>query len=93
MEVVWLRTMQEILAKQCKINHQANPAVISGNNAACVNHMNTGFIKTDRVKHISPHIFGYAQDLIETKETEIRKIESEHNKADILTKALPTYKH
>lgn len=55
--------------------------------------MNTGFIKADRVKHISPHIFGYTQDLIETGQIEIKKIESEHNIADMFTKALPTYKH
>ena len=92
-EVVWLRTMQGILAKQCKQNQQAKPTIIYEDNAACVNQMNTGFIKADRVKHISPHIFGYAQDLIETGQIEIRKIESEHNVADMLTKALPAYKH
>lgn len=55
--------------------------------------MSTGFIKADRTKHISPHIFTYSQDLIESRQLEVRKVESEHNIADMLTKALPTYKH
>ena len=55
--------------------------------------MSTGFIKADRTKHVSPHIFGFTQDLIEHKQLSIVKIESENNIADMLTMALPTYKH
>ena len=90
---MWLRTMQEILAKQYKMNQKFKPTIIFEDNIACVNQMNTGFIKADRVKHISPHIFGFAQDLIETSQIEIKNIESENNIADMLTKALPAYKH
>jgi hypothetical protein len=54
--------------------------------------MSTGFIKADRTKHISPHIFGFTQDLIDQKQLSIVKIESENNIADMLTKALPAYK-
>ena len=93
MEAVWLRTMQEILAKQCKMNQKFKPTVIFEDNATCVTQMNTSFIKADRVKHISPHIFGFAQNLIETGQIETKKIKSEINIADMLTKALPAYKH
>jgi hypothetical protein len=55
--------------------------------------MSTGFIKVDRTKHISPHIFGFTQDLIDQKQLSIVKIEPESNIADMLTKALPAYKH
>jgi hypothetical protein len=55
--------------------------------------MATGFIKADRTKHISPHIFGFTQDLIDQKQLSIVKIESENNVADMLTKALLAYKH
>jgi hypothetical protein len=55
--------------------------------------MSTGFIRADRTKHISPHIFTYSQDLIESGQLEIRKVKSEHNVADMLTKTLPAYKH
>ena len=55
--------------------------------------MTTGFIKVDMIKHISPHIFSYTQQLVEKGEMKILKIESKHNVADMLTKALPAYKH
>lgn len=55
--------------------------------------MSSGFIKADRTKHISPHIFSFTQDLIDKGQVDIQKIESEHNIADMLTKALPAYKH
>jgi hypothetical protein len=85
--------MQGILAKQRKLGDQFKPTVIFEDNAACVNQMNMEYIKADRVKHISPHIFGFTQHLIESNQIEIRKIESENNIADMLTKALPAYKH
>ena len=67
--------------------------VIFEDNAACIQQMSSGFIKADRTKHISPHIFSFSQDLISKGQLEIRKVESEHNVADMLTKALPAYKH
>jgi hypothetical protein len=85
--------MQGILAKQCKLGEQFKPTVIFEDNAACVNQMNMGFIKANRVKHISPHIFGFTQYLIESGQIDIRKIESENNITYMLTKALPAYKH
>jgi hypothetical protein len=41
----------------------------------------------------TPHIFGFTQDLIDKKKLDIKKIKSENNIVDMLTKALPTYKH
>jgi hypothetical protein len=55
--------------------------------------MQSGFIKDDWTKHINPHIFTFLQDLVESGQIEIRKIESENNIADMLTKALSAYKH
>ena len=75
------------------MNQQFKPTVIFEDNATCVNQMNIGFIKADMVKHISLHIFSFAQDLIETGQIDIKKIESEYNIVDMLTKALPAYKH
>ena len=79
--------------KQCGIKVQDKPTVIYEDNASCVRQMQSGFIKADRTKHISPHIFTFSQDLVDSKQIEIRKIESENNIADMLTKALPAYKH
>ena len=53
--------------------------------------MQSGFIKADWTKHISPHILAFSQDLVDKGQIEIRKIESENNIADMLTKALPAY--
>lgn len=53
--------------------------------------MTTSFIKANRTKHISPH--SYTQDLVEKGQLDIRKIVSEHNIADMPTKAPPAYKH
>ena len=92
-EVVWLRTMEEIITKQCRIPTTDKPTVIYKDNASCVRQMRSGFIKADRTKHISPHISTFCQDLVDKGQIEIRKIESENNIADMLTKALPSYKH
>ena len=92
-ECVWLRTMENILMEQCRLKTKDQPTVIFEDNAACIQQMSSGFIKADRTKHISPHIFTFSQDLIEKGQLEIRKVESELNLADMLTKALPAYKH
>jgi len=92
-EVVWLRTMERILDHQCGLKLADQPTTIYEDNSACVRQMAAGFIKADRTKHVSPHIFGFTQDLIEQKQLSIVKIESENNIADMLTKALPAYKH
>ena len=92
-EAVWLRALEGIIAKQCNIKVQERPTVIYEDNASCVRQMQSGFIKADRIMHISPHIFTYSQDLVESGQIEIRKIESKNNIFDMLTKALPAYKH
>ena len=79
--------------KQCGIKVQDKPTVIYEDNASCVRQMQSGFIKADRTKHINPHIFTFSQDLVDSGQIEIRKIESENNIVDMLTKALPAYKH
>lgn len=92
-EAVWLRTIHKIISSQCGFTEEGKPTIIFEDNAACVSQVNAGFIKADRTKHISPQIFGFTQDLIQAKEIEISKVESAHNVADMLTKALPAYIH
>ena len=55
--------------------------------------MGAGFIKNDRVKHIDPQIFSYTQELITSGQIQVQHIESAHNIANLLTKALPAYTH
>ena len=57
-ETVWLRTMEQILNEQCKLKNVDQPMTIYEDNFACVRQISFGFIKADRTKHISPHIFG-----------------------------------
>jgi hypothetical protein len=93
-ECVWLRTLERIINQQCRIQEEEmKPMVIYEDNAACIRQMSSGFIKADRTKHISPHIFSFTQDLIDKGQVDIQKVESENNVADMLTKALPAYKH
>ena len=67
--------------------------MIFEDNAVCIEQVSSIFIKTDCVKHISPHLFGYTQDLTKTKQIKVKKIASANNIADILTKALPAPQH
>lgn len=92
-EAVWLRTMERAIADQCNLALGSKPTTIFEDNAACVAQVTAGFIKADRVKHISPHIFGFTQDLVESGQISVSKIESARNISDMLTKALPAYKH
>ena len=92
-EVVWLRTMEWILDQQCKLRLGDNPTVIIEDNSACVRQMSSDFIKANKTKHVSPHIFGFSQDLLDQIQLDIVKIESKNNIAYMLTKALPAYKH
>ncbi|OAE29464.1 hypothetical protein AXG93_1028s1060 [Marchantia polymorpha subsp. ruderalis] len=62
-EVVWLRTMQIDISKMAGFPLQEKPTTIFEDNAACIEQVSSGFIKSDRVKHISPHLFSYTQDL------------------------------
>ena len=68
------------------------PTIVFIDNSACIKQISSRFIKADKTKYISPHIFSYTQDLIEKRQLEIIKVESEHKIADMLIKAFPTYK-
>ena len=85
--------MEEIINQQCQLQILNQPTIIYEDDSACVRQMSIGFIKADRTKHVSSHTFGFTQELIDQKQLNIVKIESENNIADMLTKALPAYKH
>ena len=85
--------MERIINQQCKIQEEEKPTIVFEDNAACIRQMSLGFIKANRTKHISTHIFSFIQDFIDKGQVDIQKVESEHNIADMLTKALPDYKH
>ena len=92
-EAVWLRHLHKTMMEQSGLTTENKPTVIFEDNAACVAQIGAGFIKSDRTKHIDPQIFSYTQDLITIGQIEVQKVESAHNIADLLTKALPAYIH
>ena len=88
-EAVWLRSMNKIILEKCELTQDNKPTIIFEDNATCVAQVEEGFIKSDRDKHI----FGFIQELIQSKQIEVQKVESAHNLVDILTKVLPAYTH
>lgn len=92
-EAVWLRTMVDTISEQCGMSSQPKATIIFEDNASAVAQVSAGFIKADRVKHIPPQLFGFMQDLVETNQIEVKKIDTAHNIADMLTKALQPSKH
>ena len=56
-ECVWLRRMISHIQKSCGLNTMDTPTIIYEDNAACVAQMQTGYIKNNLTKHISPKFF------------------------------------
>ena len=92
-ELVWLRTMERLVTSQAGIALVEEPTVIHKDNSACVSQVAIGFIKADRIKHVDPQIFCFTQDLIQSRQLHVNKIESASNIVDMLTKALLAYTH
>ena len=86
-EAIWLRTMQHAIIQINGLPSMNKPTTIFEDNATCIKQLSSGFIKAYSVKHTNPHLFGYSQDLTETKLIEIKKFASANNIVDILTKA------
>ena len=66
-----------------------SPTIIYEDNAACITQMQTGYIKSNITKHISPKLF-YPHELQETGEINILQTKSCDNLADLFTKSLPS---
>jgi hypothetical protein len=62
--------------------------IIYKDNAACVAQMQTGYIKTNYTKHISPKLF-YPHELQEGGKISILQIKSCDNLTNLFTKSLP----
>jgi hypothetical protein len=92
-EAIWLRNVHILTTDQCGLSIAPKPTILFEDNAAVVAQVGAGFIKSNRTKHIEPQIFTFTQELITSGQLEVQKIESAHNIADLLTKALPAYTH
>lgn len=89
-ECVWLRSMSHHSRKECNLLlGKEAPTVIHEDNMACITQLKDGYIKGDRVKHISPKFF-FTHDLQKDGIITVQQIRSSENLADLFTKALPT---
>ena len=65
------------------------PTILFEDNAACIAQIKGGYIKGDRIKHISPKCF-YTHELQQNGEIDVQQIRSSDNQVDLFTKALST---
>ena len=65
------------------------PTSIFEDNAACIAQVREGYIKGDRIKHISPKFF-YTHELQQSRQIDVKQIRFTDNLADLFTKTLPT---
>jgi hypothetical protein len=72
----------------CGIGALESPTIIYEDNVACVAQIQTGYIKTNYIKHISLKLF-YPHELQEHGEISILQTKSYDNLVDIFTKSLP----
>ena len=63
--------------------------ILYEDNAACIAQLKGGFIKGDRMKHISPKLF-YTHNLQKNGDIDVQQIRSSDNPVDLFTKYLPT---
>jgi hypothetical protein len=78
--------MIDHIQKSCELNAIESPTIIYKDNATCVAQMQTGYIKTNYTKHISPKLF-YPHELQKSGEISILRIKSCDNLADLFTKS------
>ena len=64
------------------------PTMLFEDNAACIAQLKGGFIKGDKMKHISPKLY-FIHDLQKNGDIDVRQIRSSDNPADLFTKSLP----
>ena len=82
--------MTHHIRKICNLlSEKEAPTVIHEDNTVCITQLKDGYIKRDRVKHISPKFF-FTHDLQKDGIIIVQQIRSSENLAYLFTKALPT---
>nr|ACY01923.1 hypothetical protein [Beta vulgaris] len=90
-ECVWLRSMIKNIQEECGMEIITTNPTIYEDNTACITQVSEGYIKADRIKHLSPKLF-FTHDLQKEGTINIRQIQSCENLADLFTKSLPAKK-
>lgn len=91
-ELTWIQQFLSELSTGLHINIKSKPITIYEDNQACIKQLETGYIKTDRTKHVLP-VFFYPYNLIQEGKIKVENISSEENIADIMTKTLHGPRH
>ena len=88
-ECMWLRSMIQHIRDSSGLSPISNTATsLYEDNTAYIAQLKGGYIKGDRIKHISPKFF-HMHELQNNGEIDIQQIRSSDNPADLFTKALP----
>ena len=87
-ECVWLHRMINHVQQFCSIGSMESPTIIYEDNVVCVTQMQTGYIKSNITKHITPKLF-YPHELQQSGEINILQTKYCDNLADLFTKSLP----
>jgi hypothetical protein len=88
-ECTWLKRITQHVQNACGINTVNSLTIIFEDNAACVAQIQTGYVKSNITKHISPKLF-FTHELQKKEEISVTLTKSCDNLADMFTKSLPT---
>ena len=89
-ECVWLRSVDHYIQENYGMSlDKGSPTVLNEDNVACIAQLKGGYIKGDRIKHISPKLF-FTHELQKKGDINIQQVRLSNNLADLFTKALPT---
>ena len=89
-ECVWLRSVVHHIQNAYGLPLITSiPTTIYEDNVVCIEQIKEGYIKGDRIKHISPKFF-FTHEVQKSNEIEVKQIRSNDNVANLFTKALPS---
>jgi hypothetical protein len=84
----WLRRVINHIQVSCGIEPIGSPTIIYEDNAICTAQMQSGYVKSNITKHITPKLF-YPHELQVNGEISILQTKSCDNLTDLFTKSLP----
>ena len=74
-ESIWLRRVHQHVQNACGINIAPTPTIIYEDNSACIAQVQSGYIKSNIIKHISPKFF-YTHELQKNGEIMVTRVKS-----------------
>jgi hypothetical protein len=91
-EASWLHRLMHFVETSTGLRDSSHPITIYEDNEACIAQVRKGFMKTDATKHIDPKYQAWISQE-NGNVVDVQPINSEHNTADVFTKALPKAVH